>query len=71
MKYRAKTTFQHNGGLYVAGADVPVSGRMADVLVSLGRVESYEDRAVKAEPKGKTAKNKSAYKRRDMRAKEE
>lgn len=70
MKYRAKTTFQHNGGLYVAGADVPVTGRMADVLVSIGRVELYEDRAVKADPKGKPAKKKGAYKRRDMQAEE-
>lgn len=68
MKYRAKTTFQHNGGLYVAGADVPVSGRMADLLVQLGRVESHEDEEVKP---AKKASKKRAYKRRDMQAEEE
>lgn len=69
MKYRARTTFQHNGGLYVAGADVPVTGQLAGVLVRLGRIEGYEDRAVKSDGKAEKPK-KRAYKRRDMQAEE-
>lgn len=70
MKYRARTTFQHNGGLYVAGADVPVTGQLAGVLVRLGKVEGYENRAVKAEGPKPAKPKKRAYKRRDMQAEE-
>ena len=66
MKYRAKTTFQHNGGLYVSGDDVPLSGKLADVLVKLGRVESYSVE-LDSKPQKPKSKRKGTYKRRDMK----
>lgn len=71
MNYRAKITMNHAGGLYLAGQDVPVDGPLADVLVKLGRIEAYENRAMKAEKPAKKAAKKTAartYKRRDMKA---
>lgn len=70
MKYRALTTFQHNGGLYEAGADVPVDGRWADLLVKMGRVEAVEAKQIKAAPQA-NAKPAKGYNRRDMAKKTE